>query len=89
MPQFPREISKWLEILYIIYEKYTDNRWFTRIVNNWYQASYISNPMQHVDVGCFELQGSFLWGGFKRNITKMIFILILMYIIQFNMYDKN
>lgn len=88
MPQFPREISKWLEILYIIYEKYTDNRWFTRVVNNWYQASYISNPMQHVDVGCFELQGSFLWG-FKRNITKMIFILILMYIIQFNMYDKN
>lgn len=77
MPQFPREISKWLEILYIIYEKYTDNRWFTRVVNNWYQASYISNPMQHVETSCFEVQGFFLCGTSRRILQK------------YYIYDKN
>lgn len=74
MPQFPREISKWLEILYIIYEKYTDNRWFTRVVNNWYQASYISNPMQHVETSCFEVQEFFFMWNIKKNITKILHI---------------
>lgn len=86
MPQFPREISKWFEILYITHEKYTDNRWFTRVVNNWYQASYISNPMQHVETSrLFRSTRIFLYGESRGIYYKNVIYLIM----QLNIYDKN
>lgn len=91
MPQFPREISKWLEILYIIYKKYTDNRWFTRVVNKLVPSQlYLQSDATYRNESVVSnYKDLFFFTKDSRRVLQKWYLINDVHIIQFNIYDKN